>query len=110
MSYDEHLISMAGGDGDMADVISDAAYEHVIGLSDIDVKNLAAALTTAGFGPAREQQAKLDAVEKLLDEKYKLWAAICGNTCSKDIVGVDHEAIADEIAAAIRAVTVRGGA
>ncbi|HCF99587.1 MAG TPA: hypothetical protein DEV93_03485 [Chloroflexi bacterium] len=51
----------------------------------------------------RKRDDALAAIEKLLDEKYKLWAAICGNTCSKDILGVDHDAIADEIAAAIRA-------
>ena len=48
-------------------------------------------------------ESAIDAVNTLLDEKYKLWAAICGNTCSKDIVGVDHDAIADEVAAAVRA-------
>ena len=47
--------------------------------------------------------AALEAVETLLAEKYKLYAAICGETCVKDIVGVDHEAIADNIVANIRA-------
>ena len=50
----------------------------------------------------RKRDAALEAIEKVLNEKYKLWAAICGNTCSKDIHGVDHDAIADEIAAAIK--------
>lgn len=60
---------------------------------------------------ARKQQAAIDAVTKIVDEKYRLWAAICGNTCSKDILGVDHEAIADELAALIRAaITGEGGA
>jgi hypothetical protein len=59
----------------------------------------------------RERDAALGRVRKLLDEKYKLWAAICGNTCSKDILGVDHDAIADEVAAAIRAaITATEGA
>ena len=48
-------------------------------------------------------QARLDAVNRVLDEKYKLWAAICGSTCCKGIEGVDHDAIADNIAATIRA-------
>lgn len=42
----------------MAEVISDAAYSHSIGLCDIDVKNLAGALTAHGFGDAREAGAK----------------------------------------------------
>lgn len=61
-----------------------------------------AALEAAAPHMLAESEAKLAAVERLLDEKYKLWAAICGNTCSNDIIGVDHDAIADEIAAAIR--------
>lgn len=48
-----------------------------------------------------KQAVQIEAVRSVLSERYKLWAAICGNTCSKDIVGVDHDAIADEIAAAL---------
>lgn len=51
----------------------------------------------------REQQSRLDAVAKIADEKYRLWAAVCGNTCNKDIMGVDHDAIADEVANLLRA-------
>lgn len=47
--------------------------------------------------------AALEAVEALLEGKYKLYAAICGETCVKGIHGVDHEAIADNIATNIRA-------
>ena len=59
----------------------------------------------------RKRDNALAAIEKLLHEKYKLWAEICGNTCSKDILGVDHDAIADEVAAAIRAAVTaaKGG-
>lgn len=46
--------------------------------------------------------AALEAVEALLAEKYKLWAAVCRETCVKDHHGVDHEAIADNIATNIR--------
>lgn len=46
--------------------------------------------------------AALEAVEALLEGKYQLYAAVCGETCCKDILGVDHEAIADNVAANIR--------
>jgi hypothetical protein len=59
----------------------------------------------------RERDAALERVEEVLVRKYKLYAAICGNTCNKDIMGVDHDAIADEVVAAIRAaITATGGA
>jgi len=43
----------------------------------------------------------LKAVEAVVSERYKLWAAICGETCGKEVYGIDHDAIADSIAAAI---------
>ena len=45
----------------------------------------------------------LKAVESLLSSRQKLWDAICAETCAKGKYGVDHEAIADEIAAQIQA-------
>lgn len=45
--------------------------------------------------------AALRAVEAVVSERYKLWAAICGETCGKEVYGIDHDAIADSIAAAI---------
>lgn len=45
--------------------------------------------------------AALKAVEAVVSERYKLWAAICGETCGKEVYGIDHDAIADSIAAAI---------
>lgn len=39
---------------DMADVLADAAHRHGMDLFDFDVKNLAAALSAAGFGPAQD--------------------------------------------------------
>ncbi len=50
-----------------------------------------------------EQTAKLDAVRKVVDDKYRIWAAVCSNTCSKELMGVDHDAIADEIQSVIHA-------
>jgi len=52
---------------------------------------------------ARKQAAALEAVRKIVDDKYRIWAAVCGNTCSKDLMGVDHDAIADEINSVIHA-------
>ena len=78
-----------------------------------DGDRMAAALADipALLAMVRERDAALERVEELLVRKYELYGAICGNTCNKDIVGVDHDAIADEVAAAIRAaITATEGA
>ena len=52
----------------------------------------------------RKAREALTRVEGFLDnDEDKLYAAICRNTCGKDIYGVDHEAIATTIATDLRA-------
>ena len=71
MSYDEHLISMAGGDGDVAERIASIQKSNDTWLqssvADRNDHNTAFLLALV-----REQQAKLDAVTTILDE----WASL----------------------------------
>ena len=70
MSYDEHLISMAGGDGDLDLSAIEArradCQTYNFGMRNAD--KLAHEDVPALLALVREQQAKLDRVEALADE------------------------------------------
>jgi hypothetical protein len=68
-----------------------------------DIRARADAVALVGWGVDLVRLlAAVDAVLEICDEKVLLWDAICGNTCCKGILDVNHNAIADEISAEIR--------
>jgi len=81
MSYDEHLISMAGGDGDgpapsngMTDVLVAHQRQNSSGclcswaeLGKSHPEHQTAMLTAAGFGPVKEAAAQMASVRRVAD-------------------------------------------
>lgn len=78
----------------MAEVLEDTAHDHRIPLVDADVKNLAAALSAAGFGLVSDAGAK--ALEDAADAAFK----------DKGIQGLRRVLIGNWLRA--RAAAVRG--
>jgi len=127
MSYDEHLISMAGGDGDndTADVLAgiiSKALGDVTGIydtTDAEDKAIADAILAAGFGLVREAQAVAleEAADEFATRSDTLLKTMQNMADSReyelaDIVrygAFSAEAKATEARLRARAVTVRGG-